>query len=94
MSRASSAVPKQLLVTGAGGYVGLNVIKLLAKEPHKIRASVRNVDDKKKTGPIEKAAAGSKFPVEFVAADLLKPDSWGVAVKGVEYNKIYIKTFW
>ena len=79
MSRASSAVPKQLLVTGAGGYVGLNVIKLLAKEPHKIRASVRNVDDKKKTGPIEKAAAGMKFPVEFIAAKLLK-------LKGVEKN--------
>lgn len=84
MSRASSASSKTLLVTGAGGYIGLNVINLLAKEPHKIRASVRNVNDSKKVDPIRKAAEGSKFPIEFVSADLLKPETWAEAVKGVD----------
>ena len=84
MSRVSSAASKTVLVTGAGGYIGLNVIHLLAKEPHKIRAAVRNADDSKKVDPIKKAATGSKFPIEFVSADLLKPETWSDAVKGVE----------
>ena len=86
MSRASSASSKTVLVTGAGGYIGLNVINILAKEPHKIRAVVRNLNDAKKVDPIRKAAKDSKFPIEFVSADLLKPETWSEAVKGVEYE--------
>lgn len=84
MSRASSAQSKTLLVTGAGGYIGLNVLHLLAKEPHRIRAAVRNVNDAKRIEPIKRVTANSKFPVEFVSADLLKPETWAEAVKGVD----------
>ena len=84
MSRANSAAkPKLILVTGAGGYIGLNVVKELSKEGHKIRASVRDANDKKKTEVISKAAKDNKYPIEFVSADLLKPDTWKSALKDV-----------
>lgn len=83
-SRKTETSPKVILVTGAGGYVALNVIHLLAKEPHRIRAALRNVNDKKKVESVQRAAHGSKYPVEFVYGDLLNANSWIEACKGVE----------
>ena len=96
MSRPTSTKPKLVLVTGAGGYLGLNIINLLAKEPHKIRVSVRNKNDKSKTDIIQNAAKGIKNPIEFVEADLLNPESWNKALDGVKYisfiNKLYYES--
>lgn len=75
---------KLILVTGASGYIALNVIQQLSKLPHRIRATVRNLKDEKKIQLVKKASNGSKHPVEIVAADLLKADSWLNACKGVE----------
>lgn len=82
MSKTSGE--KLILVTGASGYLALNVINQLAKEPHKIRATVRNVNDKKKIEIIQNAAKGSKHPIEIVNADLLKPETWQKVCSGVE----------
>lgn len=75
---------KLILVTGASGYIALNVIQQLAKLPHRIRATVRNLKDEKKIEIVKNAANGSKHPIEIVAADLLKADTWPSACKGVE----------
>ena len=80
----SKGEPKLVLVTGASGFVALNVINQLAKTHHKIRATVRNPNDKTKVDIVKRAAQGSKHPIEIVAADLTKPDSWHDACKGVE----------
>jgi uncharacterized protein YbjT (DUF2867 family) len=84
MSRPASSVSKVILVTGGGGYLGLNILNLLSKENHKVRVTVRSLNDKKKLEIISNAAKGIKNPIEFVEADLLNPDSWDNAVKGVE----------
>jgi len=84
MSYVTNSVSKLILVTGGGGYLGLNILHLLAKENHKVRVSVRSLNDKKKIEIISNAAKGIKHPLEFVEADLLKADSWENALKGVE----------
>ena len=84
MNRTSSTKPKTILVTGASGFVALNVIHELAKSPNKIRATVRNLNDEKKIQVVKRAANGLKYPIEFVYADLLKPDTWNDACKDVE----------
>ncbi|RNA23968.1 NADPH-dependent aldehyde reductase ARI1-like isoform X1, partial [Brachionus plicatilis] len=75
---------KLILVTGSSGYIALNVIQQLAKLPHRIRATVRNLKDEKKIDIVKNAASGSKHSIEIVAADLLKADSWPEACKGVD----------
>lgn len=75
---------KLILVTGASGFVALNVIQQLAKLPHRLRATVRNLNDDKKVEIVKRAAKGSKHPIEIVSADLLNADSWSQACKGVE----------
>jgi uncharacterized protein YbjT (DUF2867 family) len=84
MSRPSSTKPKLILITGAGGYLGLNIVNLFAKEAHKLRVSVRNKNDKAKTEIIQNAAKGIKQPIEFVEADLLNAESWNKALEGVK----------
>lgn len=75
---------KLILVTGASGFIALNVIEQLAKLPHRVRATVRNSKDEKKVEIVKRAAKGSKHPIEIVSADLLKADTWTQACKGVE----------
>ena len=84
MSGLASSASKLILVTGGSGYLGLNLIHLLAKENHRVRVSVRSLNDKKKIEIISNAAKGAKIPLEFVEADLLKADSWDNALKSVE----------
>lgn len=79
-----SSQEKLILVTGASGYIALNVIQQLAKLPHRIRATVRNLNDEKKINIVKNAANGSKHQIEIVAADLLKAETWSDACKGVE----------
>ncbi|CAF1052741.1 unnamed protein product [Brachionus calyciflorus] len=75
---------KLVLVTGASGFVALNVIQELSKTNHKIRATVRNVNDKTKVDIIKRASNKSKYPIEIVSGDLTNPDSWIDACRGVD----------
>ena len=75
---------KQVLVTGGGGFLALHVINQFVKEGHKVRTTVRNLDDKSKIASIRNAAKDGKNPIEFFAADLLKPDTWVNAVNGCD----------
>jgi dihydroflavonol-4-reductase len=54
------------------------------KEGHKVRTTVRNLDDKAKIASIKNAAKDAKNPIEFFQADLLKPETWPVAVKNCD----------
>lgn len=72
---------KLVLVTGGGGFLALHVINQFIKEGHKVRATVRNLDDKSKIASIKNAAKDAKNQIEFFAADLLKPETWSSAVK-------------
>ncbi len=75
---------KLVLVTGGGGYLALHVINQFVKEGHKVRTTVRNLDDKSKIESIKNAAKDGKNPIEFFAADLLKPETWAAPVKGCD----------
>jgi len=61
--------------------LGLHVIHQFVKEGHKVRTTVRNLNDKTKIDSIKNAAKDSKNPIEFFEADLLKAETWADPVK-------------
>ncbi|MFQ6087758.1 MAG: NAD-dependent epimerase/dehydratase family protein [Candidatus Methanofastidiosia archaeon] len=63
------------LVTGANGHLGNNLVRILLKRGRNVRASVRNLDNKK---PFEGTDC------EIVYADLLDKDSLLKALEGVD----------
>ncbi|MBW2258573.1 MAG: NAD-dependent epimerase/dehydratase family protein [Deltaproteobacteria bacterium] len=67
---------KRVLVTGANGHLGNNLVRLLLEEGYNVRASVRDLGDPKKTGPLE------GLGVSLVEADILKPETLPAAVEG------------
>lgn len=69
----------RILVTGASGYVAMHVVDLLLKQGHRVRGTVRNVNDASKTEHIRKLG-----PVELVQTDLLDAESWKGACKDVD----------
>ncbi|CAF0904378.1 unnamed protein product [Brachionus calyciflorus] len=56
----------------------------LSKTAHRIRATVRNVNDKTKVDIIKRASDKSKYPIQLVSADLTNADSWIEACRGVD----------
>jgi dihydroflavonol-4-reductase len=68
----------RVLVTGANGHVGWNLVQLLVEKGYSVRAAVRNRNDSAKTKPL------ASLGVELVEADLLKPDTLDSAVKQMD----------
>ncbi|MCR9142167.1 MAG: NAD-dependent epimerase/dehydratase family protein [bacterium] len=66
---------KQVLVTGATGHVGYNIVQLLIAKGYRVRAGVRDV---------AKAGYLTALGAEAVAADILDPASLQSAVQGVD----------
>jgi uncharacterized protein YbjT (DUF2867 family) len=66
-------VPKNVLVTGATGYVGGALLQPLVERGHRVRAMTRNPDNK-------------DFPdgVEAVEGDVMQPDTLDAVVDGVD----------
>ncbi|XP_045119349.1 putative uncharacterized oxidoreductase C513.07 [Portunus trituberculatus] len=71
-----------ILVTGVSGYIGAHVAKQLLEAGHKVRGTVRSLENEAKIAPLKNLAPNSKFPLELVAADLTKDDGWEKAVEG------------
>lgn len=63
---------KPTLVTGATGFIGWHVARLLIEKGHRVRALVRP----------NRVAASLDLPVEIVEGDLRHPDSLASAVAG------------
>ena len=64
---------RTILVTGATGRVGSELLRLLMKKGEQVRAATRNP-----------ARASSPIPVEFVAFDYDQPRTFAPALAGVE----------
>ncbi|AOP33112.1 epimerase [Leptospira tipperaryensis] len=69
---------KTVLVTGANGHLGYSLVKLLKEKGYSVKASVRDLNDPKKT------AALKQLGVELVYADLMNKPSLLEALKGVD----------
>jgi dihydroflavonol-4-reductase len=67
-----------VLVTGANGHLGSNLVPALLGAGHRVRAGVRGVADAAKT------AALRRLDVEIVEADLSRPERLREAMEGVE----------
>jgi len=67
-----------VLVTGANGHVGFNLVQLLVERGYRVRAGVRSVDDPAKTEPLR------VLGVELVEADLDRPATLDAAAAGTD----------
>jgi len=75
-------VKGHVLVTGAGGYLGMNCIRQLLSKGYKVRGTVRSKDNEATCGPLKK-----QFPtLELYEADLLGgPEAFEKACAGCNY---------
>ena len=69
----------QVLVTGANGHLGFNLVEKLLQTDHKVRGSIRSLED---TPKLERLKALGD--VEVVAAILENPDQLRAAMEGVD----------
>ena len=69
----------RVLVTGANGHLGNNLIKALLTRGDKVRASVRSLADAGKTASVR--ALGN---VELVEVDVFRPDQFRSAMDGID----------
>ena len=69
----------KILVTGANGHLGANLVAELIGAGHTVRGSVRSTRDPKRTAHLY--ALG---PVELVQADLDDPPSIRAAMDGMD----------
>lgn len=71
------AEPKLVLVTGASGFIASHIIyQLLQSNEYRVRGTLRDVNDEKKTNLLQTLCPAAKYPLELVQADLLNADSW------------------
>jgi len=69
----------QMLITGANGHLGYNLVKKFLKTEHKIRGSIRSLKDKSKLERLK--ALGN---VEVVEAALDNPHQLRAAMEGID----------
>jgi dihydroflavonol-4-reductase len=67
-----------VLVTGANGHLGTNLVPALLASGHRVRAGVRAVNDAAKTADLR------RLGIELADADLSRPDQLRSAMEGVD----------
>lgn len=74
-----------VLVTGATGFIGLHIIKLLLQEGCNVRGTVRSLKNKTKLESLENISRESSQSLELVEADLTKDIGWVRAAEACRY---------
>ena len=80
--RACIHVPKWVLlcvvvlVTGACGFIGSQIVDLLLRNGYRVRGTVECLTNEIKIRPLRSLCPDSKYPLELVEADLHDHDSW------------------
>uniref|UniRef100_A0A131YH16 Flavonol reductase/cinnamoyl coa reductase n=1 Tax=Rhipicephalus appendiculatus TaxID=34631 RepID=A0A131YH16_RHIAP len=73
-----------VLVTGASGFIALHVVRALLKQGFRVRGTVRDAKNDRKTKPLRTCYPEAQHPVELAEADLLDDAGWADAVKGCQ----------
>ncbi|KAL8159409.1 hypothetical protein V2J09_000946 [Rumex salicifolius] len=79
----ASGEGKTVCMTGGSGYMASWLIKLLLQRGYTVRATVRNLNDEKKTEHLL-ALDGAKERLHLFEADLLKESSFDSAIDGCD----------
>ena len=74
-----------VLVTGASGFIAGHCIRELLENGYKVRGTVRNLKDTKKTAHLKAIADRTGGSLELVEADLSSDRGWTEAVAGCTY---------
>jgi nucleoside-diphosphate-sugar epimerase len=75
---------RQVCVTGASGFIGAHVVKLLLQRGYRVRGTVRDAGDGAKTDFLQQLAGGAPHPLELFSADLSGEGSFDEAIWGCE----------
>ena len=75
---------RRVCVTGAAGYLGSHVVKLLLERGYRVRAVVRDPTLEKNVAHLRGLVAEPRYPLALMAGDLLKPGSYNDAVAGCD----------
>jgi len=76
---------KPVMVTGASGYIANWIVKLLLDAGCTVHGTVRNLNNEKSVGPLNKiAATATNGTLKLFKADLLDKDSFDAAMRGCE----------
>ncbi|CAI7761665.1 unnamed protein product [Closterium sp. NIES-54] len=74
---------KKVCVTGAAGFIGSYVVKMLVERGYHVRGTVRDLHDPR-TNWLRGLADGTPGTIQLFAADLTAPGSFDEAVEGCE----------
>lgn len=74
-----------VLVTGASGFIASHIVQQLLQAGHRVRGTVRDLNNDVKVKPLYSLCPDSKHSLELVEADLFKPETWKKAVEGCTY---------
>lgn len=75
--------PKLTCVTGASGYIGAHIVRVLLAEGYRVRAAVRDPDKARSVDPLL-ALPGADERLELAQGDLLDPGSYDQAIAGCD----------
>eukprot|EP00475_Leptophrys_vorax_P039810 TRINITY_DN72614_c0_g1_i1.p1 TRINITY_DN72614_c0_g1~~TRINITY_DN72614_c0_g1_i1.p1 ORF type:complete len:355 (-),score=17.26 TRINITY_DN72614_c0_g1_i1:283-1347(-) len=73
---------KTVCVTGASGFIGSHLVKLLLQKGYTVRGTVRDAKDEAKTGWIKALAEGTPGTLQLYSADLSVPGSYDEPLAG------------